>query len=216
MKKLLTAIFLVTALLLPMLATAQETPAAETKVAEAKSPALEGRKEISVDQMLEKIEGRKVKILEKLKMRFDKLNEKLAQIETRVGKASKRIQNQRQKAGEAKVEATGSEKPAINEEKLLERKAKATERYNNFKKNIETRRNEFANRTGENEGNEKGKRRGEGKGMAEHLDKLSPEDLARVTAAREKVRAEIKVEVDKLAAEALLKLEATYQKIMSL
>ncbi len=199
MKKLFTTLLLLAAMLLPMLVSAQGEPAAE-----AKGPAVEGRKEVNADQMIARIESRKVKTLENIKARFEKLNEKLAQLETRIGKASSRIQKQKQKSGDAKVEANGSEKPTMSDEKLNERKTKATERYNNFKKNIETRRDEIAKRLEEN------------KGKSERLDKLSPEDRDRVTAAREKMRAEVKAEVTKLADEALKRLEATYQKIMSL
>ena len=65
MKKLLTVLFLVTALLVPVIASAEEAPADAKK-----GPALENRKEVTADQMIERIEGRKAKILEKIKERF--------------------------------------------------------------------------------------------------------------------------------------------------
>ena len=106
MKKLLTVLFLVTALLVPVIASAEEAPADAKK-----GPALENRKEVTADQMIERIEGRKAKILEKIKERFDKLNEKLAGFEGRINKISARQEKRARKGEEGKIAGDGAEKP---------------------------------------------------------------------------------------------------------
>ena len=200
MKKLLTVLFLVTALLVPVIASAEEAPADAKK-----GPALENRKEVTADQMIERIEGRKAKILEKIKERFDKLNEKLASFEGRINKISARQEKRARKGGEYKAEATATDKPVMSDEKIKERKEKVTERYNKFKKNIETRRDEMAKRQEENKAK-----------FLARIEKFSQADKDRVIAAQEKMQSEVRAEVAKLADEALKKLEVTYQKIMGL
>lgn len=200
MKKLLTVLFLVTALLVPVIASAEEAPADAKK-----GPALENRKEVTADQMIERIEGRKAKILEKIKERFDKLNEKLAGFEGRIEKISERKEKRAGKGGEGKIAGDAAENPAMSEEKIKERKEKVTERYNKFKKNIETRRDEMAKRQEENKAK-----------FLARIEKFSQADKDRVIAAQEKMQSEVRAEVSKLADEALKKLEVTYQKIMSL
>ncbi len=200
MKKLLTVLFLVTALLVPVIASAEEAPADAKK-----GPALENRKEVTADQMIERIEGRKAKILEKIKERFDKLNEKLAGFEGRIEKISQRKEKRAGKGGEGKIAGDAAENPAMSEEKIKERKEKVTERYNKFKKNIETRRDEMAKRQEENKAK-----------FLARIEKFSQADKDRVIAAQEKMQSEVRAEVSKLADEALKKLEVTYQKIMSL
>ncbi|HNS09120.1 MAG TPA: hypothetical protein PKN29_05420 [Candidatus Ozemobacteraceae bacterium] len=200
MKKLLTVIALMAALLVPVMASAEETPADAKK-----GPALENRKEVTADQMISRIEGRKAKILEKIKERFEKLNEKLAGFEGRIDKISARKEKRARKGGEGKIEGDATEKPAMSEEKSKERKEKVTERYNKFKKNIETRRDEMAKRQEENKAK-----------FLARIEKFSQADKDRVIAAQEKMQSEVRAEVSKLADEALKKLEATYQKIMSL
>lgn len=200
MKKLLTVLFLVTALLVPVIASAEEAPADAKK-----GPALENRKGVTADQMIERIEGRKAKILEKIKERFDKLNEKLAGFEGRIEKISQRKEKRAGKGGEGKIAGDAAENPAMSEEKIKERKEKVTERYNKFKKNIETRRDEMAKRQEENKAK-----------FLARIEKFSQADKDRVIAAQEKMQSEVRAEVSKLADEALKKLEVTYQKIMSL
>ncbi|HMM59323.1 MAG TPA: hypothetical protein PKC25_04235 [Candidatus Rifleibacterium sp.] len=200
MKKLLTVLFLVTALLVPVIASAEEAPADAKK-----GPALENRKEVTADQMIERIEGRKAKMLEKIKERFDKLNEKLAGFEGRIEKISARQEKRARKGGEYKAEATATDKPVMSDEKIKERKEKVTERYNKFKKNIETRRDEMAKRQEENKAK-----------FLARIEKFSQADKDRVIAAQEKMQSEVRAEVAKLADEALKKLEVTYQKIMGL
>ena len=200
MKKLLTVLFLVTALLVPVIASAEEAPADAKK-----GPALENRKEVTADQMIERIEGRKAKMLEKIKERFDKLNEKLAGFEGRITKTPARQEKRARKGGEYKAEATATDKPVMSDEKIKERKEKVTERYNKFKKNIETRRDEMAKRQEENKAK-----------FLARIEKFSQADKDRVIAAQEKMQSEVRAEVAKLADEALKKLEVTYQKIMGL
>ncbi|HNX74469.1 MAG TPA: hypothetical protein PLM07_02380 [Candidatus Rifleibacterium sp.] len=203
MKKLFIALFVLVSLMATVNLSAQPTPDA-TVADQNNAGSLKGQA-VNVDQVLARIETHRAKILENVKARFEKLNEKLAKFEERVNKASARIEKRQQQDGNAKVSENGSEKPAMGVADLTERKARITERYNNFKKNIENRRANIGKRMEENQG-KAGKR----------LEKLSEADRERVQAARDKMQAEVKAEVSKLADEALKKLEATYQKLMAL
>ncbi|HQB83901.1 MAG TPA: hypothetical protein PLR50_10425, partial [Candidatus Rifleibacterium sp.] len=120
-------------------------------------------------------------------------------------KISARQEKRARKGGEYKAEATATDKPVMSDEKIKERKEKVTERYNKFKKNIETRRDEMAKRQEENKAK-----------FLARIEKFSQADKDRVIAAQEKMQSEVRAEVAKLADEALKKLEVTYQKIMGL
>jgi len=54
------------------------------------------------------------------------------------------------------------------------------------------------------------------KTLEEKSAKFSADDKGRVMAAYEKMRSEVAAEGEKLAAEAMKRIEATYQKLMSL
>lgn len=200
MKKLvvLLSVLMFVAMMMPVVAIAEEN--GETRI-----DMDDFKKEVNVDKILQRLEERKVKMLENIKERFNKLNERLATFNERINKASAR----REKFRAGKASANNGENKANTavqkEEKLKERKAKITERYDSFKKNIELRKNLISERM------EKSKVQ-----FMSNIEKLSLADRARVIAARESMLAEIKAEAEKLAAEALQKLEATYQKLMSL
>ena len=187
MKKLLTVIALMAALLIPVIASAEEAPADAKK-----GPALENRKEVTADQMISRIEGRKAKILEKIKERFEKLNEKLAGFEGRIDKISARKEKRARKGGEGKIEGDATEKPAMSEEKSKERKEKVTTRYNEFKKNLEQRKTQVFERI-ENVRNT----------VLKRIEKLPEADRGRVKTALENAISEVKVEAEKLEKEAL-------------
>lgn len=198
MKKLLIGMFLLIALLVPFMAGAEETAKDEGFTPPDK-------KEVNVEQMLERMEAHKAKMLENIKSRFAKLNERLATFGERIDKLSDRMGKLRTGGETGSEQAGGAAKITESEEKLKERKAKVTERYNTFKKNIEGRKVQLTERMEANHAK-----------FMKRIEKLSAADKDRLIAAREKVAAEVKAEAQKLADEAMAKLEATYQKLMSL
>jgi len=193
MKKFIS-LFLVVMLVsffVPSVVSGQDKPAESEKV----------KKAPDANKIISNMETRKAKILENLKIRFDKLNEQLATFDGNINKLSERLSNLKSgKDNEKKADQI-----AEGEAGLKARKEKATERYNAFKKNIEGRRAHITERLE----NQK-------KNVEERAAKLSGDDKARVMSAYDKMRTEVLAEGEKLAAEAMSKIEATYKKLMSL
>lgn len=193
MKKLvfLVVIMAVIAMLMPVSVFAQEKDEAAAKIG----------KPLNADQVIARMETRKTKMLENIKLRFEKLNEKLATSGERIDKASGRIGKLRNNKNEEK----GGEKLNQTEERLKERKAKFTERYNTFQKNIETRKTKAAEQFEKMKAN-----------LSARIDGMSAADKDRVTAAFDTMRSEVVAEATKLAGEAKTKIDATYKRIMEL
>lgn len=193
MKKIISLFLVVmfVSLWVPMVVSGQDRPAESEKV----------KKGPDADKIISNMEARKAKILENIKLRFDKLNEKLATFDERINKMSERLSN----AKSGKDDGKNADRVAKGENQLKERKEKVTARYNAFKKNIEGRKAHIMERLD----NQK-------KTLEERTSKLSGDDKGKVMAAYEKMRSEVVAEGEKLAAEAMKRIEATYHKLMSL
>jgi Skp family chaperone for outer membrane proteins len=157
------------------------------------------QKEVNVDQIIQRMEERKAQILLKLNTRFEKLNEKLSVFSERIDNASERLANLRNG-----TETDGNQK-AQAEKRLAERKVKATERFNKFKTNIATRKKTMLERIEQNE-----------QKFMSKIQRLEGEKRERVVQTYERMKKEVKAEAEKLANEAIKKIEATYNKIMAL
>lgn len=214
MKKFLTglAIVLAVSVMSPVFAQADDAPGVKREKIEKQRGEKPGRKnrerpdkmdrEVTAEQMIKRIEERKANILENIALRNTKLNERLATFGERIDKLSARMEKLR---SEKPTEKTGTDKPAMSEEQLKDRKEKVTARYNEFKKNIEQRKTQVFERIENVRSN-----------VLKRIEQLPEGDREGVKTALESSINEVKAEAEKLEKEAKEKIEATYQKLMAI
>jgi uncharacterized phage infection (PIP) family protein YhgE len=154
-----------------------------------------GKRQVSADQMIERIRERKGKILERLKLHYDKMPERLEKMEARIDQLAERMQ---------KAPKAEGKDAAPRQDRLAKIKERITARYEKFKTMVPQRQAKFQENLA--------KRREK---LTQRLKNLKADDQAKVLAEFEAAQKEVGAEIEKLATEAKSKLEATFAKIMA-
>lgn len=148
---------------------------------------------LTADQIIERINGMKEKILGRVKERLAKLPERLEKLESRADRLAER-RNKRAAEGVASGTA----------DRTAQAKEKITKRYEEFKSRVSKRKEQFEQRTAE--------RRGKFEKRIAHLNDA---DKAKVMSAFETAQKEITTEIAKISEDVLKNLDDTFQKILA-